>query len=121
DADTRVVPPLGHDLPFVAEAVDRLAGCEDGRGRLHGEAANDRLPGRDAAEDAASVVRQELWPAVGADAYLVCILLARELGRRHSGADLDPLHGIDAHEGRGEVLVELSVDRRAEPGRHPLG
>ena len=36
-------------------------------------------------------------------------------------ADLDALDGVDRHQRRGDVLVELAVDRRAEPGRHALG
>ena len=36
-------------------------------------------------------------------------------------ADLDPLHRVDAHQRRGDVLVELAVERRAEPRRHALG
>ena len=36
-------------------------------------------------------------------------------------ADLDALDRIDRHHRRGDVLVELAVDRRAEPGRNALG
>src|SRR5690606_39732544 len=52
DADAGVVATLGHDLRLVAEAVDRLPRGENRRGRLDGEAAHDRLPGGNAAEDA---------------------------------------------------------------------
>ena len=40
---------------------------------------------------------------------------------RQAGADLDALDRVDAHHRRGEVLVELAVDRRAEARRHALG
>src|SRR6185503_15945329 len=49
------------------------------------------------------------------------ILLARQRSRGEARADLDALHRIDAHETAGDVLVELAVDRRAEPSRHAFG
>src|SRR5581483_6879009 len=57
DADARVVAALGRDLGLVALGVDRLARREDRRSRLDRKARNHRLPRRDAAEDAAGVVR----------------------------------------------------------------
>ena len=59
--------------------------------------------------------------AVVAHAHLVGVLLAGQFGRREAGADLDALHRIDAHQRRGEIGVELAVDRRAEPGRNAFG
>ena len=66
DADARVVAALGRDLGLVAGAVDRAARSEDRRGRLDREADDDRLAGRDAAENAAGMVGEEpgapSWP-----------------------------------------------------------
>ncbi len=67
------------------------------------------------------MVGQEARLAVGADADLVGVFLAGQLGGGHAGADLDALHRVDAHHGAGEVLIELAVDRRAPAGRHALG
>ena len=124
---TARMPTQGSWRPLVeisvscAEPVDGAPGGEDRRGRLHGEADDDRLAGRDAAQDAAGVVGQELRPPVVAHADLVGVVLAGQLRRRHAGPDLDALHGVDAHHGTGEVLVELAVDRRAPSGRRALG
>ena len=121
DADAGIVAALGDDLGLVAVAVDGLARGQDRGGRLHGEARDDRLAGRDAAEDAAGMVRQEERLAVIAHAHLVGVLLAGDRGGRKAVADLDALHGVDAHQRGGDVRVELAVDRRAEARRHALG
>src|ERR1041385_7454050 len=121
DADAGVVAALGYDLGLVAEAVDGLARGPNGGGRLHGEARHDGLAGRDAAEDAAGVVRQEARTPVIAHAHFVGILLARHRGGREAVADLDTLHGVDAHQRAGKVGVELAVDRGTEPAGDVLG
>ena len=54
-------------------------------------------------------------------AHLVGIVLAPQRRRREAVADLDALDGVDRHQRRGEVGVELAVDRRAEARRHALG
>src|SRR5690606_7874363 len=59
DADAWVVPSLGDDIHLVALPVHRTARIEDGGGRLHRKAGNDRLAGRDAAEDTARIVGEE--------------------------------------------------------------
>ena len=62
---TARMPTQGSWRPLVTISVaslwrvDRRARRQDRGGRLDGEARDDRLPGRDAAEDAAGVVRQE--------------------------------------------------------------
>src|SRR5262245_28642465 len=48
DADARIVAALGRHLGFAAVAIHRLPRGEDRRGRLHREAHDDRLAGRDA-------------------------------------------------------------------------
>ena len=97
------------------------AARKDRRRRLDRETADDGLSGGDAAQDAAGVVGQKQRLAVGADADLVGIRLAGQFRGGHAGADLDALHRVDAHHRRGDVLVELAVDRRAEAGGHALG
>ena len=117
DADAGIVAALGGDLGLRPIAVDGAPGREDRRGRLDREAADDRLPGRNAAQDAARVVREEDRLAVVADAHFVGIVLAGERRRREPVADLDALDGVDAHQRGGEVAVELAVDRRAQARR----
>src|SRR5262249_23638568 len=63
DADTGVVAPLSRDLGFVPVLVHCLPGDQDRRGGLYREKRDYRLPGRDAAKNAAGVVRFELGPA----------------------------------------------------------
>ncbi len=121
DADAGVVAALGDDLGFLALAGHRLPRAEDRRGRLDGEAGDDRLAGRDAAEDAAGVVGEEARAAVVAGAHLVGVLLAGQLGGGEAVADLDALDGVDAHQRGGDLGVELAVDRRAPAGGHALG
>src|SRR5229473_6584431 len=59
DADARVMPALGRDLGVVAGDVDGFARREDGRGRLDRKTRDDRLAGRDAAQNAARVIGEE--------------------------------------------------------------
>ena len=91
-------PDAGVVPPRHAERGDR-------RGRLEGGAHDDRLAGRDAAGDAAGQSR-------------IGIVLAAQPRRGEAGADLDALDRVDRHERRGELGVELGVDRRAPAGRH---
>src|ERR1700674_1127095 len=121
DADARVVASFGHDLGLAAVAVDGAARGQDRGGGFYGEARDDRLAGRDAAEDPAGMVRQEPRPAVVPHADLVSVLLAGEFRGFKSVADLDPFDRVDAHQRRGEIGIELAVDRRAEPRWNSLG
>src|SRR5713101_1256175 len=120
DADAGVVAPLGADLGLGPVTIDGASRGEDRRGRLDHEAADDRLPRGNAAENAAGMVGQKHRLAVVAHAHLVGIVLAAERRRRKAGADLDALDGIDAHQRGGEIAVELAVDRRAEAGGNTL-
>ena len=54
-------------------------------------------------------------------AHLVGILLAAHRRGREAVADLDALHGVDAHQRLGEVGIELVVDRIAQADRHARG
>src|SRR5262245_39259770 len=120
DSDAWIVAAFGHDFSFAAVAIHRLARREDRRRRLHGKAHDDGLAGRDAAQHATGVVRQKARLAVVAHAHLVGVLLARERGRAKARTDLHAFDRIDAHDGAGEIAVELAVDRRAETGWHAL-
>src|SRR4051794_32368937 len=70
--DAGIVAALGRNLRLVALPVDRLNRCTDRGGRLERDPDHDRLAGRNATEDAASVVGQE----GGASANGVGILFA---------------------------------------------
>ena len=59
--------------------------------------------------------------AVIAHPHLVGVFLAGQFGGAKAGADLDALDRVDAHQRRGEIGIELGVDRRAEPRRHAFG
>ena len=50
---------------------------------------------------------------------LVPVLGPLLLDRGEPGPDLDPLDGVDPHQGGGELGVELSIDRLPEPARDP--
>jgi hypothetical protein len=75
---------------------------------LIGKAGDDGLSGGDAAENAAGMVRQEDRLAVIAHAHLVGILLAGDFRGVEAVADLHALDGVDRHQQRGDVLVELA-------------
>ena len=120
---TARMPTQGSWRPLVTISVsspvrgDRPARRQDRRGRLDREAHDDVLPGGDAAEDPARMVRREDRARPGPCG-------SRRRSRSRSApprampvADLDPLDRVDRHHRRGEVGVELAVDRRAEPRR----
>ena len=121
DSDTGVVAAPGRDLRVLHGPGHSEPRGQDRRRRLDGEARDDRLAGRNAAQNAAGVVGEEAWPAVVSGAHLVGVVLAGEFGGGEAVADLDALDRVDAHEGAGELRVELAVDRRAPAGRRALG
>src|SRR5882672_12080472 len=89
NADARIVASLGADLGLVAEAIDGAAWRQDRGGRLDGKTCNDRLTGRDPAQDAARIVAQEHRLAVVTHANLVPVLLAGKGSGGKTRADLD--------------------------------
>jgi hypothetical protein len=93
---------------------------EDRRGRLHREARDDRLPGRDAAENAAGMVRQEFSGLAVLHAHLVGVLLAGQRGAAKPAPISTPLTALMLIIALASS-VELAVDRRAPAGRHALG
>ena len=122
DADARVVAALGDDLGIAAVAVDGLARRQDRRGRLHGEARDDRLAGGDAAENAAGMVRQEHRAVPSCPMRISSAFSSPVSAAAPKPAPIStPLTALMLISARGEVGVELAVDRRAEPGRHAFG
>src|ERR1700722_3043123 len=121
DADAWIVAALGRDFGLVAVAVDGTARGENRGRRLDGKARHHRLAGGNTAQNAAGIVGQEDRLAVVAHSHFVAVFLAGQFGRAETGADLDALDGIDAHQRRCEIAVELAVDRRAETWRHAIG
>src|SRR5262245_43871339 len=113
NADAGIVASLGADLGLGTIPIDGAPGCQDRGGRLDRETANDRLSGRNATQNAARMVGKKHRLAVVADANFVGVLLAAQRRCRKAGADLDPFDGIDPHERRGEIAVELAVNRAA--------
>src|SRR5271166_2208014 len=120
DPNARVVAAFGDDLRILEVAGDRAAGREDRGCRLDSETGDDRLPGRDAAENAARVVGEKSRPPVFAPAHLVRVPFAGEFCRSEAVADLDPLDGVDPHQRSGKFRIELAVDRRAPACRDAL-
>ena len=95
DADAGIVAAVRVDDHRIARLVDRAAIEADRRRRLHRDRDDDVLAGRDAAEDAAGVVRQKSLRR-----HLVGMLGAALRDAREAGADLDALHRVDAHHRR---------------------
>src|SRR6266702_996468 len=106
DADARIVAPLGYDLGLAAVAIDGAARGQDRGGRFHREPRDDRLSGRDAAQNAAGVVRQEPRPAVVAQAALVDVL-DHERDRR-AARDLAPARLVLEHAGQNSHAIGLA-------------
>src|SRR3954470_18594271 len=65
NADAGIVTALGHDVGVGAVAVHGAARREDRRGRFYGEARHHRLPGGDAAQNAAGVIAQKTRAVIG--------------------------------------------------------
>src|SRR6266568_4634701 len=97
----------------LAFAVDRAARNTDAGSGLERDADQDILPGRDAAERSARVVREKALRR-----QLVAVLRALLFNCSKTGADLDTFHGVDAHHRRSDVRVEPAVDRLAPADRH---
>src|SRR2546429_520807 len=65
-------------------------------------------------KSAAGRIGKKYGLAVVAQGFFVGFLLASQRRRCKTRPDLDPLDGIDAHQGRGEIAVEFAVNGRAE-------
>src|SRR5208337_2429168 len=121
NADAGIVAAFGDDLRILKDARDGPPRGQDRGGRLDREPGDNRLSGRNAAENAAGMIGEEARAPVRAPSHLVRVLLAREFGGREAVADLDALDRIDAHQRAREFGVELAVDRRAPAGGNALG
>ena len=120
------MPTHGSWRPLVTISVSStervtVGAAQDRGGRLDSEPGDDRLSGRNAAENAAGMVGEKARLAIVAPAHLVGVLLAGKFGRGEAVADLDPFDGVDPHQRGGEFRIELAVDRRAPARGHALG
>src|SRR5258708_26394656 len=99
-----------------APSVDRAARQADTRSRLERERDCDVLPGRDAAEHAAVVVRDEALRR-----HLVAVLASLLRNGIESGSDLNAFDCIDRHHRPGYIGVQAPIDRLAPADRHAPG
>src|SRR5579883_2587934 len=121
DPDTGVVAALGDNLGFGAGAVYCAARLQDRRRWFDGKTRDNRLARRDAAQNSPGAVCKEDRLAIRAAANLVRVFLARERGGGKTIADLDSLDGIDRHERRRKLRIELAINGCAPPRRDTLG
>src|ERR671913_307896 len=105
DADAGIVTALGAQLDLVAEAVDAAHVVQDRTGRLHDQAADDVLPGRNPAQNAAGVVAEEGRRAV-LHAHLVGIVLAAHRRRGEAVGDAGG-HDLDDRADRAATLADV--------------
>ncbi len=103
------MPALRDDFGFLTGLVDRLARHRDARGRFERNARNEILSRGYAAERAACIVLVE---TVRPD--LVAMLTAALGNGAKSGAELDTLDGVDAHQRVSDRRLELVEHRFTE-------
>src|SRR6516162_3715811 len=121
NADAWIVPARRRDICLVSITIDGASRNKNRGCRLDRETSHHRLPGGNAAKDAAGIVGEKSRLAIVAHAHFIAILLAGKFGCAKACADLHTLYGIDAHQGAGEVAVQFAVDRRAQSGGHAVG
>ena len=105
------------EIPSFPTRGDRLERRADRRGRLEG-GAQARSAGRSRCR---RPLRRYGWQgngAIVARPHRVGILAAGPPRRAEAGADLDAFDRVDRHDRRGQLGVELGIDRRAPAGRH---
>src|SRR5690606_12310439 len=85
-------------------------------GRLQGDMGDDILTRRNAAENAAGVIRRETLRR-----QLIAMFAALLRDRREAGADLDTFDGVDTHQRVGNFGVKAIENRLAEAGLHAAG
>src|SRR5439155_24675261 len=103
--DTRIMAAVRIDDDRLSRFVDRCAIETNRRRRLDGDRDDDVLTGRNAAKDAARLIRQKTLRR-----HLVGMLGALLRDGPEAGADLDPLDGVDAHHRVRDVGVEFVID-----------
>src|SRR5471030_3136229 len=92
-SDARIVSAGGHNLDWSAVHVNGVARNLDARGWLERHMRDDVLARRYAAEDTAGVVA-----AKAVRRKFVAMFAAALADRGGARADVDSLHGVDAHE-----------------------
>src|ERR1700746_4091779 len=105
----------------MSVAIDGAPRNKNRGRRLDCETSDHRLPGGNAAKDAAGIVGEKARLAVVPHAHFIAILLAGKFGCAEARANLHALDGIDAHQGASEVAIEFAIDRRAQSGGYALG
>lgn len=109
-ADAGVMPALGHNLCRPAAGIYGLARRDDGTGGFNGNRHFQVLPGADAAQHTASVVGLETFRR---QRIAMRGAALRDAGK--PGADFNALDGVDAHHGKGDVGIELVIQRLTQP------
>src|SRR3972149_1880128 len=105
-ADTGIMPALGPDLYGLTMDIDGLPGYQNAGGRLEGDTGNDILSARNATQDSARIVSQK-----SGGRHLITVLRAFLFDTGKSGADLDALDGVDAHQRMGDICIQPVEDR----------
>ena len=90
-------------------------------GRLDRKTRHHRLAGGNPAENTAGLVAGEGRRVPVAGAHFIRVFLAGQSGCGKACADLDALDRIDRHQRRGDLGIELAIDRRTQTRRHALG
>src|SRR5208337_150713 len=94
DAYARIVPAFGLDIGLMALRIHGAAGAQDRRGWFYSETRHNRLARRDAAQNSAGVIGEEMRLAIGPNAHFVGIFLARKSGGRETRADFNALYRV---------------------------
>ena len=110
------------DLDLLPVAVDRRGAASGSSWSASPRSARrSGWPVRDAAQDAAGMVGEERDRAVRAHAHLVGILLAASSAAAAKPSPIStPFTALMHISARGDVGIELAVDRRAEAGGHAV-
>src|SRR6516225_338179 len=120
NADAGIMSAGRGNVGLVSVTIDGAPRDKNRGCRLDRETGDHRLPGGNAAKDATGIVGEKPRFAVVTHADFIAVLLAGEFGGAEAGANLHTLDGIDAHQGAGDVAIQLAVDRRAQSGRHAV-
>src|SRR5690606_7416457 len=112
EPDAWIVPARRDDLDRVAVNVDRTPRHLDARRRFQRDTDENILSARYSAEYSPRRILREAFRR-----DLVAVLAAALADAAEAVADLDALHGVDAHHRARDLGVELVEDRLAESRR----
>src|SRR5690606_11989452 len=112
EPDAWIVPARRDDLDRVAVNVDRTPRHLDARRRFQRDTDENILSARYSAEYSPCRILREAFRR-----DLVAVLAAALADAAEAVADLDALHGVDAHHRARDLGVELVEDRLAESRR----